>query len=68
MTIPVFEAAALVLFLVTGAEKAEAAARAFAGAPDRAAAGEPRPLARGRTVVLLDAAAAAGAGIERSIY
>lgn len=59
MTIPVFEAAELVLFLVTGAEKAEAAARAFAGPPDRSV---PASLVRsrsGRTVALLDAAAAA---------
>jgi 6-phosphogluconolactonase len=59
MTVPVFEAAPLVLFLVTGEEKAEAAARAFSGPPDRAT---PASLVRsktGATVALLDRAAAA---------
>jgi 6-phosphogluconolactonase len=59
MTLPVFAAAPLVVFLVTGEEKAEAAARAFAGPPDR---GTPASLIRsqtGRTVALLDTAAAA---------
>jgi 6-phosphogluconolactonase len=58
MTIPVFESASLVVFLVTGADKAAAAERAFAGTPDRAT---PASLIRsltGRTVALLDAAAA----------
>jgi 6-phosphogluconolactonase/glucosamine-6-phosphate isomerase/deaminase len=48
-----------VLFLVTGAEKAKAAKRAFVGAPDPAT---PASLVRsraGRTVALLDRAAAA---------
>jgi 6-phosphogluconolactonase len=59
MTIPVFEEAPLVLFLVTGAEKAEAAVRAFADAPSPAT---PASLVRsraGRTVALLDRDAAA---------
>jgi 6-phosphogluconolactonase len=58
MTIPVFEAARLVLFLVTGEEKADAVARAFAGPPDP---GTPASLIRSRacrTVALLDPAAA----------
>jgi len=59
MTIPTLAAAPLVLFLVTGAEKAKAAKRAFGGAPDPAT---PASLVRsqaGRTVALLDSAAAA---------
>jgi 6-phosphogluconolactonase len=59
MTIPAFEEAALVLFLVIGEDKAEAASRAFAGPPDPAT---PASLVRsreGRTVALLDPAAAA---------
>jgi 6-phosphogluconolactonase len=59
MTIPVFEGASLVLFLVTGGDKAEAAKRAFAGPPERAT---PASLVRshtGTTVALLDRAAAA---------
>jgi 6-phosphogluconolactonase len=58
----VLESAPLVLFLVTGEEKAEAAARAFAGPP---APATPASLVRsraGRTVVLLDSAAAAVLG------
>jgi 6-phosphogluconolactonase len=58
MTLPVFEGTPYLLYLVTGEEKAEAAARAFAGAPDPAV---PASLARsrtGRTVALLDPAAA----------
>jgi 6-phosphogluconolactonase len=59
MTIPALAEAPLVLFLVTGAEKAEAAKRAFGGAADP---GTPASLVRsqaGRTVALLDPAAAA---------
>jgi 6-phosphogluconolactonase len=59
MTIPTLAAAPLVLFLVTGGDKAEAAQRAFGGTP-----GPPTPASlvrsqAGRTVALLDAAAAA---------
>jgi 6-phosphogluconolactonase len=59
MTIPAFEEAALVLFLVVGEDKAEAVRRAFAAPPDPAT---PASLVRsrgGRTVALLDPAAAA---------
>lgn len=59
MTIPMLCAAPEVVFLVTGAGKAEAARRAFEDAPSRAT---PASLVRsdaGRTVVILDDAAAA---------
>jgi 6-phosphogluconolactonase len=58
MTIPVFEEAALVVFLVVGEEKAEAVKRAFIGPPDPAT---PASLVRsrdGRNIVLLDEQAA----------
>jgi 6-phosphogluconolactonase len=58
MTLPMLSAAALVLFLVAGEEKASAAARAFAGPASR---GTPASLVRsshGRTVALLDRGAA----------
>jgi 6-phosphogluconolactonase len=58
MTVPALCAARLVLYLVTGAEKAEPATRAFGGAPDP---GTPASLVRstaGRTIVMLDHAAA----------
>jgi 6-phosphogluconolactonase len=56
MTPPVFAAARLLLYLVTGEEKAEAARRAFAAEPSP---DTPASLVRGvRTVALLDAAAA----------
>ena len=47
-----------VLFLVTGAEKAEAARRAFAGEPSRSTPGSLVRATRGRTTAVLDAAAA----------
>jgi 6-phosphogluconolactonase len=59
MTPPMLENADVVLFLVTGASKAEAAARAFGGPPS---AGTPASLIRatnGRTIAILDRAAAA---------
>ena len=57
MTLPLLRAAALVVFLVAGESKADAARRAFGEAPDP---GTPASLVRGRrTVALLDEAAAA---------
>jgi 6-phosphogluconolactonase len=56
LTPPVFGAAALVVYLVTGQGKAEAVRRAFAGEPS---AETPASVVRGRrTVALLDHAAA----------
>jgi 6-phosphogluconolactonase len=56
LTPPVFARVELLVYLVTGEEKAEAAARAFAGEPSE---DTPASLIRGRrTVALLDAAAA----------
>jgi 6-phosphogluconolactonase len=58
MTIPAFEDAALVLFLVVGEDKAEAAERAFAGPPERATPASLVRSRRGRTMALLDRRAA----------
>jgi 6-phosphogluconolactonase len=57
-TLPALRSAAFVVFLVTGAGKAEAVGRAFAEEPTRAV---PASLVRGRerTLAVLDAAAAA---------
>jgi len=58
LTLPMLRAADEVLFLVAGADKADAAQRAFAGEPSKAT---PASLVRsdvGRTVAVLDAAAA----------
>ena len=58
LTVPVLSAAALVLFLVVGKDKAEAVARAFDREPDPAT---PAGLVRsedGRTVAVLDQPAA----------
>jgi 6-phosphogluconolactonase len=62
-TIPVLESAPLVVFLVTGAGKAEAAARALLGPPDE---GTPGSLVRsksGETLAILDPEAAAELGL-----
>lgn len=59
MTVPMLSAAREVVFLVVGSDKADAARRAFAEPPSRAT---PASLVRstaGRTVVILDRAAAA---------
>jgi 6-phosphogluconolactonase len=56
LTPPVFDAAALLVYLVTGAAKAEAVQRAFAEEPSPAT---PASLVRGRrTIALLDRTAA----------
>ena len=59
LTIPALESGAHVVFLVAGADKADAAGRAFGGAPSRET---PSSLVRsrdGRTTAVLDEAAAA---------
>ena len=48
MTVPMLRAARVVLYLVTGEDKAEAARRAFAGPEDAAVPCQPRPLRDGR--------------------
>ena len=58
LTVPMLSAARLVLFLVTGEEKAEAAGRAFGGGPDPATPASLVRSTEGRTVAVLDAAAA----------
>ena len=63
LTVPANSAAAHVVFLVTGAAKADAARRAFGGPPDPAT---PASLVRstsGRTTAILDAEAASGLSI-----
>ncbi|MFL5899891.1 MAG: 6-phosphogluconolactonase, partial [Solirubrobacterales bacterium] len=60
MTIPMLNASRSVLFLVTGADKADVVRRAFTGASDAAI---PASLVRseaGTTIVILDRAAASG--------
>ena len=59
LTLPMLRAAAEVLFLVAGADKAEAVQRAFAGGPSRATPGSLVRAVDGQTVAALDAAAAA---------
>jgi 6-phosphogluconolactonase len=58
MTLPVFNATRLVVFLVAGAEKADAMARAFGPAPDSTVPSALVRPAEGRLVVLCDEAAA----------
>jgi 6-phosphogluconolactonase len=58
LTIPVLSSAELVLFLVAGEEKADAVARAFGGGPDPAVPASLVRSARGRTLAVLDRAAA----------
>jgi 6-phosphogluconolactonase len=63
LTVPANSAAAHVVFLVTGAAKADAARRAFGGPPDP---GTPASLVRsqaGHTTAILDAEAASGLSI-----
>jgi 6-phosphogluconolactonase len=62
MTVPMLNASRLVLFLVVGAEKAEAAERAFALPPSPATPASLVRSAGGRTVAILDPAAASRLG------
>jgi 6-phosphogluconolactonase len=55
LTFPVVNGSAQIVFLVTGEDKADAVARAFAGPPDPSA---PASLVDGEVTVLLDEAAA----------
>ena len=59
MTLPVLSAADPVVFLVVGEGKAEAVARAFAGPPDPATPASLLRSTKGKTIALLDRAAAA---------
>ena len=58
LTLPMLCAAGTVLFLVAGEDKAEAAQRAFAGEASKATPGSLVRAANGKTVAVLDAAAA----------
>jgi 6-phosphogluconolactonase len=58
MTIPELSSAPLVVWLVAGASKADAAARAFAGTPDPATPASLIRSTNGRTVAILDRDAA----------
>ena len=58
LTLPMLRAADEVLFLVAGEDKAEAAQRAFAGEPSRSTPGSLVRATNGKTVAVLDAAAA----------
>jgi len=58
LTLPMLRCAHAVLFLVTGEDKADAAARAFAGEPSRATPGSLVRAVSGTTTAVLDRAAA----------
>jgi 6-phosphogluconolactonase len=58
LTLPMLRAADEVLFLVAGEDKAEAAQRAFAGKPSHSTPGSLVRAVNGKTVAVLDAAAA----------
>jgi 6-phosphogluconolactonase len=60
LTLPALRGAREILFLLAGAEKADAARRAFAGPPDAATPASLVRSERGSTRVVLDRAAAAG--------
>jgi len=66
LTISVLSAAAVVLFLVTGEEKADAVAHAFAAEPDPATPASLVRSERGRTIAVLDRAAATRLGAAAS--
>jgi 6-phosphogluconolactonase/glucosamine-6-phosphate isomerase/deaminase len=59
MTIPTLSAAREVVFLAVGADKADAARRAFAEPPSRATPASLVRSTRGPTIVILDREAAA---------
>jgi 6-phosphogluconolactonase len=59
LTLPMLCSADEVLFLVTGADKADAAYAAFVGEPSRTTPGSLVRAVDGRTTAVLDAAAAA---------
>jgi 6-phosphogluconolactonase len=59
LTLPVLNAARAIIFLVTGADKATAVARAFGGEPDRSAPASLVAPADGTLTLLMDADAAA---------
>ena len=59
MTLPVLSAADPVVFLVVGEAKADAVAKAFAGTPDPATPASLLRSTKGKTIALLDRAAAA---------
>jgi 6-phosphogluconolactonase len=58
MTLPVFQSAPLVVFLVTGAEKADAVRKAFGEPPSEATPASLAGSTTGRTLVILDPPAA----------
>ena len=60
LTLPALRSAREILFLLAGAEKADAARRTFAGPPDPATPASLVRSERGSTRVVLDRAAAAG--------
>jgi 6-phosphogluconolactonase len=58
LTLPMLRSAREVLFLIAGADKADAVRRAFVGEPSRATPASLVRAVRGKTVAVLDAAAA----------